>query len=46
MGPDRFLEIRYEQLVADTEKQMRQVLEFVGEPWDGAVLHHTDIPTT
>ena len=44
MGPDRFLEIRYEQLVADTEKQMRQVLEFVGEPWDGAVLHHTEHP--
>jgi hypothetical protein len=42
VGPDRYLEVRYEQLVADTEKQMRQVLEFVGEPWDDAVLHHTD----
>ena len=44
VGPDRYLEIRYENLVADTEKQMRQVLEFVGEPWDDAVLHHTDAP--
>jgi hypothetical protein len=42
VGPDRFLEVRYEALVADTEKTMRQVLEFVGEPWDDAVLHHTD----
>ena len=30
VGPDRYLEVRYENLVADTEKQMRQVLEFVG----------------
>ena len=44
VGPDRYLEIRYEELVADTEKQMRQVLEFVGEPWDEAVLHHTEHP--
>ena len=42
VGSDRYLEVRYEQLVADTEKQMHQVLDFVGEPWDEAVLHHTE----
>ena len=42
VGPDRYLEVRYESLVGDTEKQMRAVLDFVGEPWDDAVLHHTD----
>ncbi len=41
-GPDRYLELRYEDIVADTEVAMRRVLDFVGEPWDDAVLHHTD----
>jgi hypothetical protein len=44
VGPERYLEVRYENLVSDTEKQMRQVLEFIGEPWDDAVLRHTDAP--
>jgi hypothetical protein len=42
VGPDRYLEVRYENLVGDTNKQMRQVLDFIGEPWDEAVLHHTE----
>jgi hypothetical protein len=38
----RVLEVRYESLVADTEATMRQVLQFIGEPWDDAVLsYHT-----
>ena len=38
----RVLEVRYETLVTDTAATMRQVLAFVGEEWDDAVLsHHT-----
>ncbi len=36
----RIHEIRLEDLLADTERVMRGVLEFVGEPWDDAVLDH------
>jgi hypothetical protein len=34
----RVLEVRYEALVTDTEATLRRVLEFVGEPWDEALL--------
>ncbi|HWD41707.1 MAG TPA: sulfotransferase [Fimbriimonas sp.] len=37
---DRFLEVRYEDLVRDREAQTRRMLEFVGVEWDEAVLHH------
>lgn len=36
----RVMEIRYEQLVTETEKTMRSVLQFVDEPWDESVLAH------
>jgi len=36
--PGRFLEIRYEQLVDDTEKGARQLLDWCGLPWDEQVL--------
>lgn len=37
--PDgRFLELRYEQLVAEPQLQGRRLFEFLGEPWDPAVL--------
>ena len=41
-GAARYLEVRYEDLVGDTEATLRRALDFVGEPWDDAVLHHTD----
>jgi hypothetical protein len=34
----RLIEVRYEALVADTEGTMREVLAFLGEAWDPAVL--------
>jgi hypothetical protein len=37
---DRVLEVRYESLVAKPEATMRQVLAFLGEPWDEGVLAH------
>lgn len=37
---DRILQIRLEDLMTDAEGTMRRVLDFVGEPWDDAVLDH------
>jgi hypothetical protein len=37
---DRILEVRLEDLLADPRSVMRSVLDFVGEPWDEAVLDH------
>ena len=44
----RFLEIRYERLVADSETEGRRLFEFLGEPWDPAVLDFdpSDHPAT
>lgn len=48
MPADRYLEVRYEDVVNNTETTMRRVLAFVGEPWDPAVLeynsHRHDVP--
>ena len=35
---ERFLELRYEDLVVDPEGQGERVFEFLGEPWDPSVL--------
>ena len=37
---DRLRLWRYEDLVSSTESVMREVLDFVGEPWDPIVLEH------
>ncbi len=36
---DRFLEIPYAELVADQERWTRQILDFLGLPWDGRCLN-------
>ena len=36
--PDRYFEIRYEKLVRSPERVMRELIEWLGEPWDGRVL--------
>jgi tetratricopeptide (TPR) repeat protein len=36
--PNRFLEVRYEDMVEDLELATRRVLDFLGVPWDGRVL--------
>jgi len=38
VGPDRFLEVRYEVLVADPEAELRRLCIFLGEAWDPAML--------
>jgi len=35
---DRFLEVRYEELVADPDGQGQRIFGFLGEAWDPAVL--------
>lgn len=35
---DRYREVRYEQLVADPRQVLSEILEWLGEPWDDAVL--------
>jgi len=35
-----FLEIKYEDLVNNQEAVTRKVLEYIGAPWDDAVLQH------
>jgi Sulfotransferase family len=40
--PDRFVIVRYEDLVLQPERAMRELLEWLGEPWSDQVLaHHT-----
>jgi hypothetical protein len=34
-----FLAIRYEDIVSDTEPALRKLCEFIGEPWDPALLN-------
>jgi len=44
MPSDRYMEVRYENLVGNTEITLRKLLDFLGEPWDAAVLNHEDSP--
>jgi hypothetical protein len=36
----RYLEVRYEELVRETEKTLRRVFDFLDEPWDEGVLRY------
>lgn len=36
--PDRYMEVRYEQLASEPEATLRRVFDFIGEPWDPVVL--------
>jgi hypothetical protein len=40
----RYREVRYEDLVGDTEAVMRELLDFLGEPWDEVVLQYDQKP--
>jgi hypothetical protein len=37
LGPDRYHEFRYEDLVTDTEKELRRLCQFLGEEYDPAM---------
>jgi hypothetical protein len=40
LGPDRYREVRYEELVAEPEPVLRSLCEFLALAWDDAMLHH------
>lgn len=40
---DRVFEVRLEDLAADPRTAMQRILQFVGEPWDDAVLDHVSM---
>ena len=42
LGQERYLEVRYEDLVADSERELRRMLEFLLLPWDDAVLRYAE----
>jgi hypothetical protein len=42
LGPDRYLEVRYEDLVTDAERELRRILEFLLLPWDDTVLRYAE----
>ena len=44
--PGRYMEVRYEELVTKPREVMMQVLAFLDEPWDEAVLSHEEASLT
>jgi hypothetical protein len=40
---DRFVLLRYEELLLHTEPALRELLEWLGEPWSDSVLRHDEI---
>ena len=43
ISSERYIEIRYEGLVSDTEPTLRNVFEFLNEPWDPIVLNFNQV---
>ena len=46
LGPERFLQIRYEDLVADPEKVTRSICDFLGERFEPAMLDYHESAKT
>jgi tetratricopeptide (TPR) repeat protein len=42
MIPTPWLQVRYEDCVADLEKEARRVLDFLGLPWDASMLNYRE----
>ena len=43
LGPQRYLAIRYEELVGDPESTARKICDFLGETFEPAMLDHTPL---
>lgn len=43
LGEDRFSLLRYEDLVQDTEGTLRELLDWLDEPWSDDVLRHNEV---
>jgi len=46
LSPDRYLMLRYEDLVRDPEQNLRRVCEFLGEPFEPAMLRYYERPAS
>ena len=46
LGDPRYIEIRYEDVVINTEETLRNLFDFLGEEWDERVLRHHEINTS
>lgn len=44
LGPERYFEVRYEQLVGNSEETLRGLLNFLGEEWEPQVLEFNTQP--
>lgn len=44
ISKDRYHELRYEELVSETEMTLRGIFEFLQEPWVPEVLNYNDAP--
>lgn len=42
LSPDQFLEVNYEDIVADKEAQLRRMTSFLGLAWDESLLSHSE----
>jgi hypothetical protein len=42
--PDRYLEIRYEEMVRSPERIVRELIDWLDEPWDDRVLAFKPLP--
>jgi len=45
LAPDRYIELRFEDLVADPESVLARVCAFMGVPYDPAMLHYAEQST-
>jgi hypothetical protein len=45
LGPDQYLELRYEELVRDPETVLRRICGFLGETFDAQMLHYHETAT-
>ncbi|TQN37897.1 sulfotransferase family protein [Blastococcus colisei] len=43
LGGDRFALLRYEDLVAEPEATLRELVDWLGEPWSDDLLRHNDV---
>jgi hypothetical protein len=45
LGDDRFALLRYEDLVQHPEETLRELMDWLDEPWSDDLLHHNDVQT-
>ena len=45
LAPDRWLQIRFEDLIQDTKRELRRICDFLGVPYSSAMLQYADETT-